>query len=95
MKPSTRRSPFTWSHLPPRSTGRYWYREDSEIDNPADYDILRIYKAKGENELSVRHGPGPDDVDYLANYHGQWAGPIPTPNEPPEDTLDLTKPEGV
>lgn len=79
-----RRSALVWSHLPPRSTGRYWYREKEETEA----EIVKVYKVKGESELSVRYGPRKDDVNYVENYCGQWAGPIPVPKEPASSVID-------
>lgn len=68
-----------WTKRSPRRVGYFWFRENDQ-QTPL---IVRICEEEfGPNtDLFVRHGNGPDDVNFIENYHGEWAGPIPMPEE--------------
>lgn len=69
---------LNWTKQRPREAGYYWYRQTRDFHSAV---ILRICEEEfGPNvDLFVRHGDGPDDTNFIENYPGEWAGPIPTP----------------
>jgi len=66
-----------WVNAPPRALGHYWYR-GSDQHEPEIVEICM--EDFGPNrDMFVRLGKGPEDFNFIENYDGQWAGPIPQP----------------
>ena len=78
-----------WSNTPPRHQGVYWYRGPDHDDVA---QLVRVFRDAGgemsvqygniDAEMSVEVGEDDDHVDYLANWRGEWCGPISPPREP-------------
>jgi hypothetical protein len=58
----------------PTKSGYYWYRADVQHE----LTIFRVYKEDGEWCCSRDTGRN-DDENFVSNYQGEWAGPIPEP----------------
>ncbi len=88
MKARTSKSPYVWSPLSPRCSGIYWYRDD---DNSAA-QLVRVYRDSGgewcvqyrqiDADLGVPVEDEDDNCDFVANFRGQYAGPVHQPREP-------------
>lgn len=63
-----------WTTEPPKVPGWYWFKDEYGIR------IARIkHDSRKMNELyAVIGGVG----NWMSTLHGQWAGPIPEPQEP-------------
>ena len=68
---------WKWTDKQPTKYGHHWFRH-TEGHSPR---ILEVFHDEADGEDSVRLGDFAEDVNYLANYQGQWCGPIPAPNE--------------
>lgn len=77
--------PYEWTAVKPTKSGYYWYRSHAG----ASEVIVRIYRLKSEPEYTIRFSPHKDDVNWLCNQPGHFAGPIRTPVEPPGGVEEL------
>lgn len=78
---------YLWTHTAPTRPGHYWFM----IDNDCDPEIVRVFLAPGERELSVQLGVDEiDDADYVINMHSAlWSNhPVPLPRYPKNGSLD-------
>ena len=49
-------------------------------DETCEPEMLRVFKVPGETEWSYQWGDDKEeDVNWVINQHGFWAGPIPEP----------------
>lgn len=69
-----------WTNDPPVRPGFYWYRETRDRHEPTVLEIA-VEEFGGNVDLFIREGPGRDQVNFIENYDGEWAGPIPLPVE--------------
>ena len=65
--------PPPYSPQPPTVEGWYWYRDNIGSEGPK-----RVYKFDGMNDLYVVSS-GPFRDLTVAEYRGEWSGPIPQP----------------
>lgn len=64
--------PLSWTKAEPTETGYYWHRRRKTLE------IVRVIMA--QECLAVKPGRD-DDVIAVADMMGEWAGPIPYPEE--------------
>lgn len=73
-----------WTKAQPKEVGYYWYRHSRDKHEPT---IVRIvseeqFGVQNGRDLYVRISDRIDDVNFVENYDGEWAGPIRKPFEP-------------
>lgn len=64
---------LTWTRDRPTVPGWYWMRTQSG----AFEEIVEVFRRRGDLYVSE-----PDDLYPLSGYAGEWAGPLPHPEEP-------------
>lgn len=58
----------------PTLSGVYWFRKSDQ----ETWGLVTVMKSKTDQEWLVVYGDG-RTADFLDNWKGDWAGPLPTP----------------
>lgn len=66
--------PWNLARRQPTKPGFYWFRADDQHE----LSMIKVF-VDSDDEWSVKTGPRHDDTNFLSNYVGEWAGPIPRP----------------
>ena len=74
-----------WTKEPPRQIGRYWWRPENSHSNSLDVcevlDVQEDMDRPGVFFQTAFDSAETDDCATVDELGGQWAGPIPLPEE--------------
>ena len=70
--------PLRWTNEPPKEPGWYWHEEDHEKQ---PVYVFRAATPEGETALYAQFFGEGDVVHKIERMSGEWAGPIPEPEE--------------
>ena len=65
---------LTYTSQQPKQSGVYWHRRSEQ----ERWSLVTVMLSKDEHEWLVVYSDW-TSVDYLINWKGDWAGPLPTP----------------
>ena len=70
---------LTWTRARPTVPGWYWWRENQLCTNQEHWTVLRIRQEHIDKHDVITIGT---QVYFVQETPGEWAGPIPHPEEP-------------
>ena len=76
--PERRDQGLVWTKEPPTVPGWYWY---IQLPSSSPCIVQLLYRGLDTYRLKASFA-GIEDDEYVEDLEGQWAGPIPMPEEP-------------